>query len=182
LTNSRTAARSASPGRQHDDERWPCGAYPTHSTHDDGITRWISNGEPLENTDVVLPYVFGIHHITRVEDWPIMPVDIVSFWLKPFGFFDQNPSIGVAPSTKNGDHCHNRRRRERARPAPRSRGPADPALGFRPRRVPVSHAQALGMSSMIGAGQRASRGRCATSAGAGAGAVETIGPWPCAAP
>ena len=45
---------------------------------------------------MVLWYVFGIHHITRVEDWPIMPVDTVSFWLKPFGFFDQNPSIDVA--------------------------------------------------------------------------------------
>jgi primary-amine oxidase len=92
--------------RHHDDERWPCGAYPTQSTRDDGLTRWIADGEPLENTDVVLWHVFGLHHITRIEDWPIMPADTVSFWLKPFGFFDQNPSIDVAPSMKNGDHCH----------------------------------------------------------------------------
>ncbi len=93
--------------RQHDDERWPCGAYPTQSTHDDGMTRWISDDESLENTDVVLWYVFGIHHITRVEDWPIMPSDTIAFWLKPFGFFDQNPSIDVPPTTKvDGDHCH----------------------------------------------------------------------------
>jgi primary-amine oxidase len=94
--------------RHHDDERWPAGAYPTQSEHDAGMTRWISDDEPLENTDVVLWYVFGIHHITRVEDWPIMPADIVSFWLKPFGFFDQNPSIDVAPSEKAGEdaHCH----------------------------------------------------------------------------
>jgi primary-amine oxidase len=93
--------------RQHDDERWPCGAYPTQSDHDDGMTRWISDDEPLQNTDVVLWYVFGIHHITRVEDWPIMPADTISFWLKPFGFFDQNPSIDVPPSVKaNGEHCH----------------------------------------------------------------------------
>ena len=31
---------------------------------------------PIENTDVVLWYVFGLHHITRPEDWPVMPVDI----------------------------------------------------------------------------------------------------------
>jgi len=94
--------------RHHDDERWPAGAYPTQSEHDTGMTQWIADAEPLENTDVVLWYVFGIHHITRVEDWPIMPADIVSFWLKPFGFFDQNPSIDVAPSEKAGadDHCH----------------------------------------------------------------------------
>jgi primary-amine oxidase len=91
----------------HDDERWPAGAHPTQSEADEGMTRWIADDEPLEGTDVVLWYVFGIHHITRVEDWPIMPADTVSFWLKPFGFFDQNPSIDVAPSeTADGDHCH----------------------------------------------------------------------------
>jgi primary-amine oxidase len=84
--------------KRHGDERWPCGAYPTQSSEDMGLSRWIADDEPLENTDVVLWYVFGIHHITRVEDWPIMPADTVSFWLKPFGFFDQNPSIDVAPT------------------------------------------------------------------------------------
>ena len=43
----------------------------------------------------MLWYVFGLHHITRPEDWPVMPVDVVSFWLKPFGFFDRNPSLDV---------------------------------------------------------------------------------------
>ena len=93
--------------RHHDDERWPAGDHPTQSESDLGMTRWISDDEPLENTDVVLWYVFGIHHITRVEEWPVMPVDVVSFWLKPFGFFDQNPAIDVAPSmTMHGDPCH----------------------------------------------------------------------------
>jgi primary-amine oxidase len=93
--------------RHHDAERWPCGDHPTQSWEDTGMTRWVADDEPLEDTDVVLWYVFGIHHITRVEDWPVMPVDIVSFWLKPFGFFDQNPSIDVPPSVKmSGEHCH----------------------------------------------------------------------------
>jgi len=93
--------------RQHDDERWPCGAYPTQSLVDTGMTAWIADDVPLEDTDVVLWYVFGIHHITRVEDWPVMPADTVSFWLKPFGFFDQNPSIDVPPAmTAQGAHCH----------------------------------------------------------------------------
>ena len=93
--------------RHDDDERWPCGKYPTQSTVDTGLTEWIKDDAPLENADVVLWYVFGIHHITRVEDWPIMPVDTISFWLKPFGFFDQNPSIDVAPTQKaEGETCH----------------------------------------------------------------------------
>jgi primary-amine oxidase len=89
------------------DERWPCGNYPTQSTVDTGITEWIKDDAPLERTDVVLWYVFGLHHITRPEEWPIMPVDTISFWLKPFGFFDQNPSIDVAPTPKaDGEMCH----------------------------------------------------------------------------
>ena len=52
----------------------------------------------IEDTDVVLWYVFGIHHVTRPEEWPVMPVDVVSFWLKPVGFFDRNPALDVAPS------------------------------------------------------------------------------------
>ena len=90
----------------HDDaERWPAGDYPTQSSEDTGITRWITEDAPLVGTDVVLWYVFGIHHITRTEDWPIMPVDIISFWLKPFGFFDQNPSLD-APTTMSGTGGH----------------------------------------------------------------------------
>jgi primary-amine oxidase len=27
-----------------------------------------------------------------------MPTDAVSFWLKPFGFFDRNPALDVPPS------------------------------------------------------------------------------------
>jgi primary-amine oxidase len=101
----------------HDDkERWPAGDYPTQSDggvgsgpepHQQGITRWIADDAPLVGTDVVLWYVFGIHHITRVEDWPMMPVDTISFWLKPFGFFDANPSLDApATSEAGGEHCH----------------------------------------------------------------------------
>jgi primary-amine oxidase len=34
-----------------------------------------------------------------------MPVDSVSFWLKPFGFFDRNPSLDVARGTHGSDEC-----------------------------------------------------------------------------
>jgi primary-amine oxidase len=27
-----------------------------------------------------------------------MPTDAVSFWLKPFGFFDRNPALDVPPT------------------------------------------------------------------------------------
>ena len=83
--------------RHHDDERWPAGDHPTQSAMDLGITCWIADDEPLVDTDVVLWHVFGIHHLTRPEDWPVMPVDLASFHLRPAGFFDRNPALDVAP-------------------------------------------------------------------------------------
>ena len=84
------------------DERWPCGDFPNLSEHDSGLPVWTAADRSIENTDVVLWYVFGIHHITRPEDWPVMPSDIVSFWLKPVGFFDRNPALDVPPSHPEG--------------------------------------------------------------------------------
>ncbi len=81
-----------------EDERWPCGDFPVQSEDDSGLAVWTRAGRRVEDTDVVLWYVFGIHHITRPEDWPVMPCDIVSFWLKPSGFFDRNPALDVPPS------------------------------------------------------------------------------------
>ena len=79
----------------HPDERWPAGEFVNQSAADTGLGEWTKADRSIENTDVVLWYVFGIHHITRPEDWPVMPVDVVSFWLKPYGFFDRNPALDV---------------------------------------------------------------------------------------
>ncbi len=80
------------------DERWPCGEFPVQAAADTGLPVWTAADRPIADTDVVLWYVFGLHHVTRPEDWPVMPADIASFWLKPFGFFDRNPALDVPPS------------------------------------------------------------------------------------
>ena len=87
----------------HEDERWPCGEFPNQSASDSGLPAWTEQDRSIENTDVVLWYVFGTHHIPRPEDWPVMPAEKVSFWLKPVGFFERNPALDVPPSS-NG-HC-----------------------------------------------------------------------------
>lgn len=87
----------------HDaNERWPSGEFVNQSAVDHGLPEWTAAKRTVRNTDVVLWYVFGIHHITRPEDWPVMPVDVVRFELKPFGFFDRNPALDVEPSAP---HC-----------------------------------------------------------------------------
>ena len=88
------------------DERWPCGEFVVQSEQDEGLPVWTAQNRSIDNTDVVLWYVFGIHHITRPEDWPVMPVDTVSFWLKPVGFFDRNPALDVPPTD---GACHEHR-------------------------------------------------------------------------
>ena len=48
---------------------------PSRREPDTGLPVWTAADRPIEDTDVVLWYVFGIHHITRPEDWPVMPAD-----------------------------------------------------------------------------------------------------------
>lgn len=88
----------------HPDERWPAGEFVNQSGPGLGLPAWTAANRSIENTDVVVWYTFGIHHITRPEDWPVMPADTVSFWLKPVGFFDRNPSLDVAPTA--AATCH----------------------------------------------------------------------------
>jgi primary-amine oxidase len=79
------------------EERWPCGEFPNLSLIDHGLPAWTARDRGIEDTDVVLWHVFGLHHVTRPEDWPVMPADRTSFWLKPWGFFDRNPALDVPP-------------------------------------------------------------------------------------
>lgn len=90
------------------DERWPAGQLVNQSTDDQGLPAWTAANRSIDNTDLVLWYTFGIHHITRPEEWPIMAVDKTAFWLKPMGFFDRNPTLDVPPTPADsaGGHCH----------------------------------------------------------------------------
>ena len=85
-------------------ERWPCGEFPNQSAEDYGLPAWTARDRPVEDTDVVLWYVFGLHHLTRPEDWPVMPADRTSFWLKPWGFFDRNAALNLPPAPHEPGH------------------------------------------------------------------------------
>jgi primary-amine oxidase len=41
---------------------------------------------------------FGINHVPRIEDFPVMPCEILKVALKPVNFFDKNPALDVPPS------------------------------------------------------------------------------------
>jgi primary-amine oxidase len=84
-------------------EKFPSGDYPNQHPGGDGLLAYTAADRPLENTDLVVWYTFGAHHVVRPEDWPVMPVTRIGFHLKPVGFFDGNPALDV-PVPESCDH------------------------------------------------------------------------------
>ena len=82
------------------------GPYPNQHPGGAGLPEYTKNNRNLENTDLVLWYTLGYHHVPRPEDWPISPVAYCGFSLKPVGFFDTNPVLDVAPSLHTNGACH----------------------------------------------------------------------------
>ena len=77
------------------DERFAAGEYPNQRPGDDGLAKWVRRDRPLADTDLVVWYTFGHTHVPRVEEWPVMPAHKIGFMLKPDGFFERNPALGL---------------------------------------------------------------------------------------
>ena len=89
-------------------ERYAAGDYPNQHPGGAGLPAYAAADRPLEDTEVVVWYTFGAHHVARTEDWPVMPAVSLGFMLKPDGFFDRSPALDVPPSPHagKGPHCH----------------------------------------------------------------------------
>ncbi|KAH0467641.1 hypothetical protein IEQ34_002674 [Dendrobium chrysotoxum] len=86
------------------DEMYPGGEFPNQNPRvNEGLATWVKKNRSLEETDVVLWYVFGLTHIPRLEDWPVMPVDRLGFMLMPIGFFNCSPAVDVPPSNSDAE-------------------------------------------------------------------------------
>ena len=86
-------------------EQYAAGDYPNQHPGGAGLPAYVTQDRPLADTDIVVWYTMGAHHVVRPEDWPVMPVSMIGFQFKPSGFFDGNPSLDLPPAM-NGDHCH----------------------------------------------------------------------------
>lgn len=89
----------------HPAEKFPTGNYPNQHPGDEGLPQWTRADRSIVNTDVVVWYVFGHHHIPRPEDYPVMPTAYSGFTLKPVSFFDANPALDVPPLEQHSCHA-----------------------------------------------------------------------------
>mgnify|MGYP001335433844 CR=1 FL=1 len=88
-------------------EQYAAGDYPNQHAGGAGLPAYTAADRSIENTDLVVWYTMGHHHIPRPEDWPVMPVSTIGFMLKPLGFFDRNPALDVPPEmAMHGACCH----------------------------------------------------------------------------
>lgn len=78
-------------------ERYPAGDFVNQHPGGAGLPSWTSADRDIDDEDIVLWHTFGLTHLPRPEDWPVMPVDSAGFTLKPVGFFDRNPTLDVPP-------------------------------------------------------------------------------------
>ena len=85
------------------EERRAAGDYPNQHKGHAGLPTWTAADRSIVDTDIVVWHSFGVTHIPRPEDWPVMPVEYTGFTLLPSGFFDRNPALDVPPSAA---HCH----------------------------------------------------------------------------
>jgi len=88
-------------------ERFAAGDHPNQQAATTGLPEWTAENRPLVDTDLVVWYTFGAHHVVRLEDWPVMPVHAIGFHLRPDGFFDQNPALTL-PAPHPPGHFHHR--------------------------------------------------------------------------
>ncbi|TWT25273.1 primary-amine oxidase [Planomicrobium sp. CPCC 101110] len=87
------------------DQMYASGKYPNQSKGGDSLEHYVKADRPIENEDIVVWYTMGHHHITRTEDWPVMPTAYQSFQLKPVGFFDRNPALDLPRPTPKAKSC-----------------------------------------------------------------------------
>ena len=87
----------------HEKEMFGSGNYPNQSQCDTGLLKYTEQDRSIVDKDIVLWYTFGVTHIPRQEDFPIMPVVTCGFCLKPNGFFDINPASDLPKPIKKVD-------------------------------------------------------------------------------
>ncbi|DBA72671.1 TPA: putative terpene-alkaloid biosynthetic cluster [Trebouxia sp. C0005] len=79
-----------------EEERYAAGDWVLQAEGGTGLEQWTKQDRSVEaGSDPILWHCFGLTHIVRPEDFPVMPVESAGFTLKPVGFFRGNPGIDI---------------------------------------------------------------------------------------
>ncbi|KAI9813983.1 MAG: hypothetical protein M1827_003447 [Pycnora praestabilis] len=84
-----------------DGELWAGGEFTNQSQLEiNGVADAVARADKVDDEDVVVWNVFGLTHNPRVEDWPVMPMEMHQVHIRPADFFTRNPALDV-PSSRN---------------------------------------------------------------------------------
>lgn len=75
-------------------EIYAAGDYPNQSPGGEGLPKFV-DGERIAGEDLVVWYTMGFHHVTRPEDWPVLPTVQHKVTLRPHAFFVRNPAMDI---------------------------------------------------------------------------------------
>lgn len=91
-----------------ENELFAGGYYTNQSRGGTGVRSWANRkdqiGQENGGSEPVVWVQFGINHIPRIEDFPVMPMEMLKVTLRPVNFFDRNPALDV-PSSKQETNC-----------------------------------------------------------------------------
>lgn len=94
--------------RYRDGDLWAGGKWTNQSLEEiDGVADYAARQEDVRNQDLVVWHTYGMTHNPRVEDFPVMPVEITTISLKPADFFVKNPAIGECGDVAADSNCTN---------------------------------------------------------------------------
>ena len=82
-------------------ELYAGGKYTNQSRGGTGVRSWADRKDQLDADTGDEPVVwvqFGLQHVPRTEDFPVMPVETSRVVLRPSNFFEKNPALDVAES------------------------------------------------------------------------------------
>ena len=80
------------------EERSGGGRHTVMHSGEGGLEEITAKDRNISECDLVTWLTFGVTHLPRPEDWPVMPVEYCGVHLIPVGFFDQNPTINLPPN------------------------------------------------------------------------------------
>ncbi|KAI9495289.1 copper amine oxidase [Zychaea mexicana] len=84
-----------------EDQMFAGGFYCNQSDGRDSVEKWANRErQSVHQKDIVVWFTFGITHLPRVEDFPVMPVEMIGFMMKPANFFIANPALDVPPTNE----------------------------------------------------------------------------------